>query len=100
VKWILFPIFLFYQPQPSLNLAQAVMVYSYALSNLTGEQQVPSTASHEWLALRDKLGQLMALLQDDPKLSEWIQDRAGLLTLRDTRMAHTLVNDLLKRLEQ
>lgn len=86
-------------PQPSLNLAQAVMIYAYALSplrQLTTDR--PPQAVGEQLMLRQRVAQVVARAgaAADSKLGEWLQDRLGLLSDRDTRMLHTLITDLLR----
>lgn len=91
------------QPQPSLNLAQAVMIYSYALSGIRQQlaaQPVAPQASQQ--ALRNKVQTILARagVSDDAKLGEWLQDRLGLLTDRDNRMLHTLTSDLLRVLPE
>ena len=85
-------------PQPSLNLAQAVMVYAYALSPVVAQVAQPVPAAASLQALRQKLTTLVdaAGASEDGKLNEWLQDRLGLLTDRDCRMLHTLATDLLR----
>lgn len=88
------------QDFPSLNLGQAVMVYAYALSALATP-----------IGLHDSeadAGQLQHLLQrvhrfvdsampdGDTKLREWLSERLPLLSDRDVRMAHQLLNRLTK----
>ncbi|GAA5216761.1 tRNA/rRNA methyltransferase [Corallincola platygyrae] len=99
------------QPQPSLNLAQAAMVYAFALAPLASLSNTAeldsvdlsrsSTAEDpqeqgQWLALKQRLAQLQNRLgnDDDAKLSEWLQDRLGLIEGRDIRMLHTLLSNI------
>jgi tRNA/rRNA methyltransferase len=87
---------------PSLNLAQAVMVYSYALSGIDrriGLCQTPAPEA-QLQALKDKAEILLDKLSigDDDKLKAWLLDGVALLKSRDCRMAHQLANDLLKHL--
>jgi tRNA/rRNA methyltransferase len=89
---------------PSLNLAQAVMVYSYALSNLSasiGLNPVPA-APGQLQALKQKARDLLTTLevQQDEKLSQWLQDGLARLAERDCKMAHQLLNDVLRKLEK
>lgn len=90
---------------PSLNLAQAVMVYAYQLSplsaQLTSAQQpsaptAPVSGEGEFAALKQKATKLLQRIgaEGDPKLGEWLRDRLGCLTERDVRMLHTLLNDI------
>lgn len=85
---------------PSLNLGQAVMVYCYQLSKLN-QVEAPLTAAadgQQLQALRQRLHQLLAQLEvsDDEKLSDWIDQRLGLLEQRDTAMLHRLLHDIEK----
>ena len=87
---------------PSLNLAQAVMVYSYALSEVDrqiGHRQTP-TADTQLQALKVKAETLLDKLniRDDDKLRDWLLDGVALLQSRDCKMAHQLASDLLKNL--
>ncbi len=90
------------QPQPSLNLAQAVMIYSYALSGLAGETLPEPSPQSEWQMLQQRLSALLgeAGISADPKLLEWIQDRTALASQRDIRMLHTLSRDLYSALNR
>ena len=87
---------------PSLNLGQAVMVYCYQLSKLNQvEAPVASAADGQQLqALRQRFHQLLAQLDvsDDEKLSDWIDQRVGLLEQRDSAMLHRLLHDIEKKL--
>ncbi|MGB5144942.1 MAG: tRNA/rRNA methyltransferase [Shewanella indica] len=91
---------------PSLNLAQAVMVYSYALGQAL-------TCADGRLGLKDAqspLPQLSALKQkaatllervdaaDDAKLNLWLNESLSRLSDRDAKMAHQLLGDILKKL--
>lgn len=87
---------------PSLNLGQAVMVYCYQLSALTHNSSAPVTSGDEnqlqalrsrCMALFDRLG-----VADDIKLTDWLQQRLGLLEQRDTAMLHRLLHDIEKNL--
>jgi len=87
---------------PSLNLAQAVMVYSYALSEVERRISLRQTPTPEaqLQALKGKAEILLDRLSigDDDKLRAWLLDGVALLKSRDCRMAHQLANDLLKHL--
>lgn len=83
---------------PSLNLGQAVMVFCYQLSAL---MQLPEVASKEadvqqLSALRVRVSDLINRLDvaDDQKMTDWLQQRLGLLTQRDTVMLHRLLHDI------
>jgi tRNA/rRNA methyltransferase len=88
------------QEYPSLNLGQAVMVYTYALSNLA-----PLLGLREEAADAGQLAHLLqrvqqVLAQDIPdcdlKIVEWLAERLPLLGDRDVKMAHQLLNRLTK----
>lgn len=87
---------------PSLNLGQAVMVYCYQLSTLT-QNTTPLTESVDQRQLDALRHRALALLQklqvaDDVKLSDWLQQRIGLLEQRDTAMLHRLLHDIEKNI--
>lgn len=89
---------------PSLNLGQAVMVYCYQLSSLLALTPRPDTnveAQRDQLhALRRRCHALLARLDvaDDRKLTDWINQRLGILEQRDTAMLHQLLHDIEKKL--
>ena len=87
---------------PSLNLAQAVMVYSYELSDVDrsiGLCQTPA-AEAQLQALKVKAETLLERLniQKEDKLRAWLLDGVALLKSRDCKMAHQLAGDILKYL--
>ena len=89
------------QPFPSLNLAQAVMVYAHALSGLraSARAEVPMAAeAGQWAALAGRTGALLQSLEAEPALARWVQERLPLLTGRDVRMMHSLLSRLERRL--
>lgn len=86
--------------QPSLNLAQAVMVYSYALADL------PPLARDTRPADGEDYRAAVAALQEaaaglgiaaDPRLVAWLQERVPLLPARDLRMLFNLLRVRSKR---
>ena len=87
---------------PSLNLAQAVMVYSYALSEVNNRLKHKQVDAQEGQlqALKKRTKTLLQQLdtQDDVKLSRWLLDGMSLLGDRDCKMAHQLLNDISKKL--
>ncbi len=87
---------------PSLNLGQAVMVYCYQLASLFRAQPVaaPVADPQQISALRQRMDHLLFRLgvQDDKKLSDWVQQRIGLLEQRDSAMLHRLLHDIEKKL--
>ncbi|KFC07766.1 TrmH family RNA methyltransferase [Trabulsiella guamensis ATCC 49490] len=89
---------------PSLNLGQAVMVYCYQLSVLTHHSSALVTSGDvnqlkalrsRCMALFDRLG-----VADDIKMTDWLQQRLGLLEQRDTAMLHRLLHDIEKKLTE
>lgn len=84
------------QAQPSINLAQALMIYAYELSNTAPQQRYVSPASpNEWATLRDKaLALLSSKNIQDPKIEQWLIERLPLLTDRDVRLLHRLIQKL------
>jgi tRNA/rRNA methyltransferase len=87
---------------PSLNLGQAVMVYCYQLTQLMQVHQPQTSVADEGQlkALRQRAERLLTMLEvsDDQKLSDWLQQRLGVLEQRDTVMLHTLLHDIEKKL--
>ncbi|MEA9392795.1 tRNA/rRNA methyltransferase [Acerihabitans sp. TG2] len=87
---------------PSLNLGQAVMVYCYqlaALNQLAHREHAPAMPG-QLDALRQRFDQLFDRLNvtGDQKLTDWLHQRLGLATARDTAMLHTLLHDIEKAL--
>ncbi|MCL1038061.1 tRNA/rRNA methyltransferase [Shewanella submarina] len=88
---------------PSMNLAQAVMVYCYALSNLDArigiqQSQAPDAQVQALKAKAEVLLDKLAVKQDD-KLRAWLLDGVAQLQSRDCKMAHQLASDLLKHID-
>ena len=87
---------------PSLNLAQAVMVYSYALSEVNNrlkhKQVRPQEGQLQALKNRTKILLQHLDTQEDVKLSRWLLDGMSLLGDRDCKMAHQLLNDIGRKL--
>ncbi|QSX32009.1 tRNA/rRNA methyltransferase [Shewanella avicenniae] len=92
---------------PSLNLAQAVMVYAYELGAKRDEQHaaqigvVQQTADiQQTQALKHKAQLMMAQLgaSHDEKLNQWLMDGIAMLGERDMKLAHQLIGDVLKHL--
>lgn len=85
---------------PSLNLGQAVMVFCYQLSSLVQNNVEPEALAEEnqLVALRQRVHRLLGTLDvaDDQKLTDWLDQRLGLLAKRDTSMLHTLLHDIEK----
>jgi tRNA/rRNA methyltransferase len=88
---------------PSMNLAQAVMVYSYALSEVDRQIGICQTPAPDaqLQALKVKAESLLDRLKirDDDKLKTWLLDGVALLKSRDCKMAHQLASDILKHLD-
>lgn len=89
------------QPFPSLNLAQAVMVYAHALSAATAAERaaVPmSAAEAQWAALVGRIDGLLDQLQVEPAVRQWARERLPLLSGRDVRLMHSLMSRLDKHI--
>ncbi|WP_076411542.1 tRNA/rRNA methyltransferase [Shewanella sp. UCD-KL12] len=88
---------------PSLNLAQAVMVYSYALSQVNNRLRSISTKAEDGQlqALKSRTRNMLMQINsnEDPKLAQWLLDGMSLLGDRDCKMAHQLLNDISKKLD-
>jgi len=83
---------------PSLNLAQAVMLYAYELAALAAAPAA-SADSGEWAALKQRLQLLLATLEipADGKLARWLDERTAMLAQDDVRFLHQLVSELERR---
>lgn len=81
---------------PSLNLAQAVMLYAYVLNDISLQQQADETAPDQYAALRDKCQLLLQHIgyQPEEKLYHWLMERLPLLDTRSIGFAHHLVDKL------
>ena len=90
---------------PSLNLAQAVMLYAYELAPLnqitTKARTKSSDTERELHHLKQRIRELLIRLEvdDDQKLSEWLSDSVGLFASRDVRLLHTLLTDIQRKLK-
>lgn len=87
---------------PSLNLGQAVMVYSYQLAafrQVSARTEAPADVQ-QLAALRQRCDRLLHRLSvsDDHKLADWLTQRIGLLAQRDSAMLHRLLADIEKKL--
>lgn len=89
---------------PSLNLGQAVMVYCYQLASLIQNmpERVTPSDENQLRALRLRAGALLEKLAvaDDIKMADWLDQRIGVLTQRDTAMLHRLLHDVEKKLTE
>lgn len=87
---------------PSLNLAQAVMLYAWELSGLSiNRPETAAAASTAALsALRDRLERLLPRLDApaDAKLSQWAFEKLPLLSDRDIGFIHTLCGNIERKL--
>lgn len=85
---------------PSLNLAQAVMLYAWELSGLpeaaVAAAPEPAVTEQGLAALRARLQQVLPALDTPPegKLSQWLFERLPLLSERDIGFVHTLCGNI------
>ncbi len=102
------------QSYPSLNLAQAVMIFAYSLSNIVPADQsggavrsmVRSAEENveqgSWNVLKEKV---VALLNDlevasDDKLHAWARERLSALTQKDVDFFHRLLGKITGKINQ
>lgn len=91
---------------PSVNLAQAVMIYTYELSALVlkakndSEKPEEMAAEASYAALREKVEQLLQLtaLDQNPVKANRIRERLGLINQTDLNLLHTSCSALLDKL--
>lgn len=81
---------------PSLNLAQAVMLYAYVLNDISLSEQSNAPAPDQYAALRGKCQRLLQRIgyQPEEKLYHWLMERLPLLDTRSIGFAHHLVDKL------
>lgn len=86
------------QPYPSLNLAQAVMIYAYSLNTLQHSVVESDVSDGQWRSLKDRSKQLLSRLSVTPesKLSQWAMERLVVLNNNDVKFLHLLFNQLEK----
>ncbi len=88
---------------PSLNLGQAVMVYTYALSPLlfaTRKKEEGLPADGSVRSIREKTKRVLPHLGFDPgrAITTRILERVVLVSETDTKLIHSLLNALEKRI--
>ncbi|WP_376869672.1 tRNA/rRNA methyltransferase [Aeromonas veronii] len=93
---------------PSLNLGQAIMLYSYEMSQLMDELNADGGAAvaenfdnaGQVRVLKSKTAELLGELgvSQDEKLHQWVMDRVPMLPQRDLNMLHLLCKDLARKL--
>lgn len=85
-------------PYPSLNLAQAVMLYAWELSSLqAAPAQAPAAGDlSQYRVLRERVAALLNRLDKVPesKLYDWALERLALLGEKDIHFLHTLCQSL------
>lgn len=90
-----------HNPYPSLNLAQAVMVYAYELARLGDDHAVETPADEgEWDALKKRIIPLLHKvgMTKKPRIFHYLLNRLGYLTREDVRLLHSLCAQLEKKL--
>lgn len=95
---------------PSLNLAQAVMLYAWEMSGLADRPETAATDDRaaefqdgaRLGALRTRLETLLPQLDTpaDGKLSQWLFERLPLLNGRDVGFVHTLCQNIERVLQR
>lgn len=89
---------------PSLNLAQAVMVYAWELAGLKEQlnRAEAGTDTAGLKALRQRLEQLLPQLETHPegKLARWLFESLPRLSQRDIGFAHTLCGNIERALHR
>ena len=87
---------------PSLNLGQAVMLYASALAPVVTTPVGDAPGSDEFLALKNRLGELLEDLGVEPNSPpyRWAMEKLPALSGEDIRFAHMLTRQLEKQLGQ
>ncbi|WP_297086365.1 tRNA/rRNA methyltransferase [uncultured Draconibacterium sp.] len=84
---------------PSLNLAQAVMLYAYELSQLRYNKQKPASRNEEsFMALKDKVKRLLLESGFNPESNIYPRflERINFLGENDIHLLHSFCNKLLQ----
>lgn len=89
-------------PQPSLNLAQSVMVYSYSLSGLQLEPAQRPAQAEQFAALKPRLTRLLqrAGIEADEKTGRWALERLGAAADEDVKFLHFICDKLERALDE
>lgn len=92
-------------PYPSINLAQAVMIYAYALSPLLRKEVTPQEKEMpeaSFAALRQKAEKLLEIteLDKNPVKANRLRERLSLIGETDLNLLHTAFAALLEKLEK
>ena len=84
---------------PSLNLAQAVMVYAYALSGLAAAEKPARRAPDQYRSLVPKLERLLtsAGIESSEKTYKWALERLAQGSTEDIKFLHFICEKLLNR---
>ena len=90
-------------PQPSLNLAQAVMVFAYILSpfvmNPTENEHIPPT-ENEFKALKNRIYDLFMKvgLEQNPNIVTRLLERMGHLSEEDVHLLHSVCSKVERKI--
>ena len=80
--------------QPSINLAQAVMIYAYALSELPALSRAPTAAadtSYDAAVTAIRRAATTLGMNNDARIEAWLEERIPLLPARDLHMLFNLL---------
>lgn len=88
-------------PQPSLNLAQSVMVYCYSLSDLSARRESCTVDPGQYRALKPKVADLLysAGIDKDEKAWRWAMERLAGAADEDIKFLHFICDKLQRRQE-
>lgn len=88
-------------PYPSLNLAQAVMVYSYALSALALEQATRAADPGQFSSLKTRIGALLDQvgIAEQEKTRRWAMERLAAAQDEDVRFLHFICDKISRQIE-
>lgn len=87
-------------PEPSINLAQAVMIYAHALSEVPAETRYArGNADTSYTTAVDAIEQAARDLgiEADERIVDWLRERVPLMPARDLRMLFNLLRVREKR---
>jgi len=87
---------------PSLNLAQAVMIYAYELSELAGRKTrkaAHNNNENSWKALHEKTIQLLELIDmpDGDLIRYKLLERLALLGEKDVYLLHSIIGKIIRK---
>ena len=91
-------------PYPSINLAQTVMIYTYALSTLCQNATISdeSVSPQSFISLKEKVNAVLSIAEITPDMMIYgrIHERITELCAKDIRLLHSVTTKLLESINK